>query len=305
VLSKHIVSNCFSIPQLKIKTKWIILLLLIYFKRIINVQINKGEYMKTQVLFALSLVVLLLGCSNWRVPDTAGDPKNAASYGYQPIDPLPVNMKYSGILSNKRILDSLPDETMRLAIGEVLGSGGITFGLAKAGYKGNSYVVILDYIKFNTESFGVKLTQDKNTQTTKASLITGEGADVIVPTYLGVGLRLTANVTVNEGSVDLGNLFALGVAAQSKKISGTLVVQTLGISGENISTIIPMPSELNPSTIQNAIMSLGAIKAKIYQENTIITPRIVGVYNNLGGGRETINGFISSLLEKPLNLEIK
>ena len=139
--------------------------------------------MKTQVLFVLSLVVLLLGCSNWRVPDTVGDTKNAASYGYQPIDPLPVKMSYSGTLSNKRILDSLPDETMRLAIGEIQGNGGITFGLAKAGYKGNSYVVILDYIKFNTESFGVKLTQDKVTKITKASLMTGEGADVIVPTY--------------------------------------------------------------------------------------------------------------------------
>lgn len=245
------------------------------------------------------------GCATWQGPNTLGDPKNAQSYGYHPIDPLPVQMKFTGSLTNQRILDSLPDETMRLAVGEVQGSGGITFGPAKAGYKGNSYVVILDYIKFNTKSFGVKLTPDSSTNTTKANLIHNNDADVIVPTYLGVGLRLTANVTVNEGEVDLGNLFALGVAAQAKKISGTLVVQTLGISGESVSTMIPMPSELNASTIQNAIMSLGAIKAKIYETDTNIIPRVVGVYNNLGGGEETINGFISSMLQEPQELHIK
>ena len=66
-----------------------------------------------------------------------------------------------------------------------------------------------------------------------------------------------------------------------------------------------MPSEINASTIQNAIMALGAIKAKIYDTGTRINPRVVGVYNNLGGGQETINGFISSLLEQAQYLEVR
>jgi hypothetical protein len=36
--------------------------------------------------------------------------------------------------------------------------------------------------------------------------------------------------------------------------------------------------------MQNAILALGAIKAKLYGQGTIANRRVVGVYNNLGGG---------------------
>ncbi|MHB8523804.1 MAG: hypothetical protein ACYDH9_24035 [Limisphaerales bacterium] len=116
---------------------------------------------------------------------------------------------------------------------------------------------------------------------------------------------MTANVLVNEGSIDLGNLIAIGAAAQAKKVSGTLIIQALGISGEGISSSIPIPSEINTTTIQNAIMALGTIKSKIYLDETSISPRVVAVYNNPGGGAETINGFISSLLERELTLDVE
>src|SRR5690606_25265695 len=139
---------------------------------------------------------------------------------------------------------------------QINNQGGITFSSSSLGYEGHSYVVILDYIKFNTNSFGVKLDPTNNSKELKASLTNSDNPDVIVPVYVGVGLRLTANITVNKGKVNLGNLFALGLEANSEKVSGTLVVQTLGVSGENISSVIPMPSEINPTTIQNAIMAL-------------------------------------------------
>ena len=61
-----------------------------------------------------------------------------------------------------------------------------------------------------------------------------------------------------------------------------------------------MPSEINPTTIQNAILALGTIKAKLYDPNTVITPRAVGVYNYIGGSSKTINKFVSSILiERP------
>lgn len=265
--------------------------------------------MKKQLILSVALVLLMMcGCASWRLPNTLGDPNNAKIYGYHPLDPLPVKLEFlndSIPISNKRILNALPDETMRLAIGEVNSSGGLSFSGATVGYKGRTYVVILDYIKFNTNSFGVKL---ENTGTVKselkANLTNSDNPDVIVPVYVGVGLRLTANITVKSGKVNLGNLFALGGEASSEKITGTLVVQTLGVSGENISSIIPMPSEINPTTIQNAIMALATMKSNLYDEQTNISPRVVGVYNNLGGGSETINGFISSMLQQPRPLYV-
>ena len=252
----------------------------------------------------------IISCASWRQPNTTtqGDPENANSYGYHPMDPLPVDIKFrnigAGAPSKKtRVLNALPDETMRLAIGQVNHSGGISFGTASTGYKGNTYVVILDYIKFNTESFGVKL-EKGNKSYSVASLTQTKDADVIVPVYVGVGLRLTATISVLKGEVNLGNLFAIGGEASSEKISGTLVVQTLGISGKQVSSVIPMPSEINNTTIQNAILALGTIKALMYEADTNVTPRVVGVYNTLGGGRETINGFISSILQKPKELMV-
>ena len=193
----------------------------------------------------LLALVFLCSCSTFlhkqvkAPPLTAGDPQNAPSYGYHPIDPLPVftvtkdDQKPPTALE---ILGALPDETMRIAIGEIQGSGNISFGPAKTGVAGRSYVVILDYIKFQTQSFAVQEDKDGNLKRVNRFLaptvIAPTSKDTIVPVYVGVGLRLTANITVSEGKVDLGNLFALGVAAQAKQVTGTMVVQTLGVSGQ-------------------------------------------------------------------------
>lgn len=258
--------------------------------------------MKMSLSFIFLIAVTLSGCASWTIPATPGDPQSAQSYGYNPIDSLPVTVSPENATREKK-LEALPDETMRLAIGQLDGKAGISFGPATAGVAGNNYVVILDYTKFTTKSFGVKKTSTVGGDRVSVALTTDPNPDVVVPVYVGVGLRLTANVTVKEGSVDLGNLFALGAAAQAKKISGTLVIQSLGLSGEGVSPLIPIPSEINPTTVQNALMAIGAIKAKMYDGKITVVPRVVGVYNNLGGGQKTINGFISTILEKPLTID--
>jgi hypothetical protein len=261
---------------------------------------------------------------------TIGDPMNAESFGYQPIDPLPVKFgieqKDESILylnsqnriPNKQIMASLPDETMRLAIGELDGKGNVSFSSAKIGYEGSSYLVILDYIKFDTKSISLKI-QRTNTDEIKfeswqdklydnyQSEVSSENntSIVLMPVYVGVGLRFTASIKVNEGKVDLGNLFALGLAAESKKITGTMVIQTLGISGKDISALIPMPSQINTTTIQNSIMSLASIKAKIYEDSIDLNPRVIGFYNNIGGGKSTVHNFITNVLSTGMSHIIK
>lgn len=264
---------------------------------------------KIHLLFLL-VGVIIQGCTKWprKVPDTLGSPNNAPSYGYTPIDPLPVQLTAPPATptdsKNQMMLEKFPDETVRLAIGQFQANGSISFGPAKIGTAGNSYVVVLDYIKFDTKSLGVEITQsrEESGRESRNASRNDQNPSLLVPVYIGIGLRLTANVTVREGTVDLGNLLALGVSAQTKQIFGTLVIQTLGISGEGVSGIIPLPSEINQTSVQNAIQSLGAIRANIYSDKTKISPRVVGIYNNLGGGQETINSFINSLLKNPVQL---
>lgn len=269
-----------------------------------------------QTVFLLTLLIVFVSCNSAKIPTTLGDSSNASSYGYHPIDPLPVwteNMEKKPI-NNSILLSSMPDETIRLAIAEVTQDGALKFGTTSIGVANHSYVVILDYIKYSTDFFRVEFDKENESEFTvlpryeKSNVensydpiirSVNEG-DAVVPVYVGVGLRLTASFTANKNGVDLGNLFSIGAQASSNKIAGTLTVQTLGISGDNISSIIPMPSEINPTTIQNAILALGTIKAKLYDEKTVITPRAVGVYNYIGGSSKTINKFVSSILmERP------
>lgn len=266
-------------------------------------------------LFALLILCLFANCRSEKIPSTLGDPRNASVYGYTPIDPLPVsvNIPNDDPEFNIRIMNALPDETMRLAIGQMDNGATIQFGPAKVGVAGNNYVIVLDYIKYTTKSIALNIDLDtaknkniyiKTIDTLNSNNHTEQVS--LVPVYVGVGLRMTASIHVKKGKVDLSNLSALGVAAESKKVTGTIVIQTLGISGKSISPLIPMPSEINTTTIQNAIMSLSAIKARMYEKDGVqLSPRVVGIYNNIGGGQNTVNTIISGFLSRGMELSVK
>lgn len=118
-----------------------------------------------------------------------------------------------------------------------------------------------------------------------------------VPIYVGLGLRLKASVTTIEADVNLSGLPAIAAQAQTGKLRGSLTVQTLGVSGKNVATALPLPSELNGTTLTNSILSMGAIKVMIHDEKTTRTARVVGFYNPFGGGEAFVNALIDALSE--------
>lgn len=121
------------------------------------------------------------------------------------------------------------------------------------------------------------------------------GEKVIVPVYVGVGLRMTASIKSKRAGVSLSGLTALAAEAEAGNISGSLVVQTLGITGKPVSAALPLPSELNQTTVQNAIMAIGTIKATLDEPDVRLSPRVVGIYNPIGGGQQVVSGIISTL----------
>jgi hypothetical protein len=268
---------------------------------------------------ATCIVSMLWGCASFDVTRSSSrsDAPPESSYGYQPLDPAPTKIQPIGAdgkpvsaaqPTREEILGALPDETMRLAIGKIDSSGKISYGPASISASNSQYVVTIDYVKSNTVAFFVKKEAlPGSTGSFRVTLLpSAKEADSSVPVYVGVGLRLTANLTTNESGINLGNLLAIGAAAQANKLSGTLVLQTLGITGENISTALPIPSEISIASIQNAIQAIGTMKAKLYDSKTVIQPRVVAVYNTLGGDSGVINGFIASVLgqEPQLNVPI-
>lgn len=266
-----------------------------------------GYFAKRSVWIVSLLCTAVAGCGTLKTPSTLGEKARDNIYGYTPLDPLPVIIPAGAQTTD--VLKALPDETMRLAIGQFERGGKITYGPASLGYSGNSYVIILDYIKYTTKSFGVVkdgvTVREGRTNVLYALAGPNTKPEAVVPAYVGIGLRLTANITVHEGKVELANLVAVGAAAQAKKVSGTLIIQSLGISGESVSSAIPMPSEINTTTIQSALVALGTIKSQIYAEKTAISPRVLAVYNTLGGGTDTINHFITLLLQEDMKLNVE
>ena len=116
-----------------------------------------------------------------------------------------------------------------------------------------------------------------------------------IPVYFGIGLRLKANVTVLSGSVNLSSLPAITAAVSANNATGTMSVQTIGISGNTARSNLLLLDKIDSTTIQNAIQVLASIKASIESEDTTITPRIVGFHNTIGAGAQGVN-LIHSLL---------
>lgn len=293
--------------------------------------------MRFRTLVLSFSLLTLSGCTGFRnaigLPSTLGEQQSSSSY--IPFDPLPVFSDRARSCDDiaepifKDLLDSLPDQTVRIAVAEYDNSGTLVFGPVKIGNKGRSYQIVLDYVSVDATNVPIYVKRTINGETIglfddirdvktqyrvsldpeseaflyggKSAIPRPDGERVIIPVYVGVGLRLTANVTVTKGTANLSSLGSIAADAEAGKLTGSLVVQTLGITGKSVATSLPLPSELNQTTIQNAILSLGSIKAVLYdKENTIVTPRVVGIYNPIGGGQQFINGVMSVLANEPI-----
>jgi len=201
---------------------------------------------------------------------------------------------------------------MRLAVGEMDGSGNITYGPAAFSASGSNYTVILDYIKCTTKPYPIVLTNPAANLTTahphlkiahypSQSEINSSSAlgtpPTFIPVYVGVGIRMTAHISVIKGSLTVGSISAIGAAAQAGQVTGDLSFQLLGISGPEIEAAYSsIPSDINTTAIQDALVAMGTIKSKIYDTNTEIMPEIVGVENLFGVDQATLNQYVSELM---------
>lgn len=189
--------------------------------------------------------------------------------GFEPIDPM--NYKWQIRTSKDEDKDGNPDyqETLFTSTPEILSdfknqghlvsikdiSFGfeINYGSASLSNKNSSYLIIMDYAKYRTEhtDFG--------------------------QARIGIGLRMVANVTTTESGINLGDLFAIGLAAQAGTLSGSLSVDVIGIDSKEITYLLPFQGEINKTTIQNTLQALATIKSEIYGDSTKVFPQVLSV----------------------------
>jgi hypothetical protein len=267
-------------------------------------------------LFLTVSVFALYGCAEFSGSTQLNEPKTTAEilsgYNYVPLDPLPVNVLIHPNCEGQKIgklFEYLPDNAVRIAMRQLTANGSLGFGPAKLGYKGSTYQVVLDFI--NDDVAYMRLSQKggdllKGTTPTFLKRVDNPNEptsqdDIYIPVYVGIGLRLTANVTVHSGTVNLSSLGALSAAADAQRITGSLIVQTLGITGPKVMSSLPLPSDLNSTTVQNAILALGTIKAIVNDPDTLVTPRVTGIYDPLPNpNQQTINQIVTALSRDPV-----
>lgn len=265
-----------------------------------------------------------------------------STYTYIPIDPLatsaslvdvcPVGYKITPYIS------LLPDEAVRIGITTTDASGNVSVGsVGSVGAQGNTYTVTMDYISVDTKPMPTYVTVDNSASsaaidkgagsiqqkttytivkdpistvwssydpsTSRAFTPPADSRLIDFPVYVGVGLRLTANITVRKGTLNLTSLGAISASVSAGDSSGSLTVEVIGISGPKISNLFPFVTDLNQTTIQNALVALGSIKAVLYDSTTNVVPRVVGFENPIGGGPDAVNQVISILASDRLNVD--
>ncbi len=231
------------------------------------------------------------------------------------------------------LLASLPDNSVRVSLEQFSGSGSLGIGPLGASVEGGTYKVTLDYINADTTNIDMyfRRTIIENGQEFYYSMHSPSPASSdpardsfevrsvdslsdeeiesntfelhSIPVYVGVGLRIISNVVVSGANVDVSGLGAIAAAAQTSNLSGNLVVQTIGVNGKSIAAALPIQSELNPTTVQNAIVAIGSIKTLLYEDETVTAPRVVGLYLPFMGDKQLINGIISVLVTDAVEWE--
>jgi hypothetical protein len=249
-----------------------------------------GVGYKTFLLFVLVLACMSVfaGCASR--PFGPIDPKlypSGRAYTYQPLNPTTVWIRDpsqqeidAGYLDGdetslefkQALLRDLDTETVRVALTTLEGDAALNAGVVGTSVKGQSYALIVDYIKYITSSKEIDIEYPSSYSQELDEMERFAGT---VPMYTGVGLRIRAEFKAFEGGLDISGLPAIAAAANAKGISGRLTVQTLGITGSEVTGLMPIISDVSVTSIQNAVQAVGAIKAKIYEESTTVCPKIV------------------------------
>jgi hypothetical protein len=163
-------------------------------------------------------------------------------------------------LTNKQIRDLLPNIYTDIAVAKRDASGNLIYLVAKATTEAGDYRVVMDYTRYRPESV-VDSTSKKELGTRR----------------VGVGMRMTADIHTTKSNIDLSSLFALGVAAFLSKLSGSLAVHILGIGPADVDSLTLTNAKIDETSIQKTLEGMAAIKAKIADDNTVLTPQVLWV----------------------------
>ena len=158
-------------------------------------------------------------------------------------------------LKNSEANSNLPLERSFVSVLKMDGSINVGFISSKYSAEAGRYKTTLDYAKFRDDVMG-----DKN-----------------IPVRVGVGVRIVADISTTKADIDLGSIFAIAFAAKAGYLKGQIEVLKIGMDSPSFSLVLPPPTEINDTSLQNALQAVASIRAKLYDSDTKLTPHILAV----------------------------
>ena len=250
------------------------------------------KHHRSMISAAMLCCMLTTGCVNKASKLEPISPDlytSGSAYVYQPINPTTVwfrdatdDEKSRGFADvdfttehfNRALLKDLDTQTVRIGVDNFTASGDLATPLADTTVKGNRYVLIVDYIMYHSRTIAVEDMTYHSPD--RQGNLTDQTYTGHIPIYTGIGLRIRAEFTALEGGVQISGLPALAVAAKAGHITGRIAVQTMGITGKEITALMPIISDIDGTSIQNAAQAVAAIKSKIYEPDTTLYPKVIG-----------------------------
>lgn len=269
-----------------------------------------------KIIYLLIVTLLFISCTSSNEKDYSTLNKSdylkylKSNIGYQPIDPIRIDISKQFKLENhnsNEIIKALDSSKIMFKTKILNSSGAVSLGPASLGSEGNTYKVTLDYLLYRTETIfsefyprrTIKYVLDKSMEEEFYKVDIGKmenAGHVAVPVYFGVGIRVVATIKVLKGDVNLVSLQGLGVDAKNKNISGSISIERLGISGPAITDITTITTNITEESINSLLRDISTLKAKIYNDKTIIKPSIVGYYNSYPITNEELESQKNSIL---------
>lgn len=162
-------------------------------------------------------------------------------------------------LNNEEIRRLLSNKNTEIMIRKLDGSGTAGYLIASTTASAGEYIVIMNFISFRSEEAVNDLDQR------------------VGQALVGVGFRLTAKITTYKANVNLSSVSALGLAAETNKLSGTMKIETIGVTPKNDSGMMLSSTKIDETSISNTLQAIAVLQSKMVEADTHLDPQIIWV----------------------------
>lgn len=227
--------------------------------------------MKKSFLLALLLCAYVFNAASAQKKTSTSIGSKIAFKNYIPVEPIEffgdvsvvtlkegVQTKPIKELTKKEMLHFLTNESAITSIAEVDEVGNMVYIPSRISKKDKQYIITMSYVKYST----VEVNHEGS--------IAGEAC-------LGVGFRVVANISSRAADINLGDIFSIGMAVSDRKAYGSIRIEAIGLHDPEITSVIPLPSEISSAAIQSMMQVMSKVKVKVYDKTTVLSPQVVAV----------------------------